>query len=128
MKKKAQREGAKSDCHLENPSYIFITFVSNPFSFPIPQITGFGANDWVCPIHFRMKSQLGFILTTLEYVRVLCLCYSKKLSQVYTKQEEFCFSENSTAGFLYAENHCYTSSLSLSHSWNKGFSDNLYVF
>lgn len=36
--------------------------------------------------------------------------------------------ESPTAGLLYAKNHCYSSSFSLSHSWNKGFSDKLYVF
>lgn len=99
MKKKVQQEGANPNCHLEIPSYIFITFVSNPFSFAIPQTTGFGAKDCVYPIHSWMKSQLGFIHTTLEYIRVLCLCYSKKLIQVYTKLEEFCFWKAPQLGF-----------------------------
>lgn len=37
-----------------------------------------------------MKSQLGFIHITLEYVRISCLHYSKKHAQVCTKPEEFC--------------------------------------
>lgn len=74
-------------------------FCVNPFSFAIPQITGFGANYCVCLIHSWMKSQLGFIHTTLDYVRVLCLCYSKKLSQVYTNQGEFCFWKAPQLGF-----------------------------
>lgn len=45
-----------------------------------------------------MKSQLGFIHTTLEYVRVLCLHYSKKHARVYTKQEEFCSGKAAELG------------------------------
>lgn len=37
-----------------------------------------------------MKSRLGFIHTTLKYVRGLCLHYSKEHAQVYAKQEERC--------------------------------------
>lgn len=33
----------------------------------------------------------------------ICLCYSKKLSQVYTKQEEFCFWRAPQLGFYMLE-------------------------